>query len=58
MSRNSSTSERQLHYEEIKAKHTSGMMMLVMNIVLIICAIAGFIYGIVLAGRGAALEYG
>lgn len=55
MSKNPSTSERQLHYEEITAKNTSGMMMLVLNIVLMIGAIAGFIYGIILADRGAAL---
>ena len=53
MSKLSSTSERQLH-EEIKAKNVSGMMMLVLNIALMLGAIVGFIYGIVLAGRGAA----
>ncbi len=53
MSNLSVTSERQLHYEEIKAKSISGMMMLVLNIALMIGAILGFIYGIVLAERGA-----
>jgi regulator of protease activity HflC (stomatin/prohibitin superfamily) len=44
-----------MHYEEIKAKNLSGMMMLVLNIALMIGAMVGFIYGIVLAERGAAL---
>lgn len=55
MSKISGTSERQLHYEEIKAKSISGMMMLVLNIFLMIGSILGFIYGIVLAERGTAL---
>lgn len=55
MSKIPGTSERQLHYEEIQAKNISGMMMLVLNIVLMIGALAGFIYGIVLAGSGASL---
>jgi regulator of protease activity HflC (stomatin/prohibitin superfamily) len=50
----SATSERQLHYEEIKAKNISGMLMLILNIALMIGAILGFINGIVLAERGAA----
>ncbi|MDD4239256.1 MAG: SPFH domain-containing protein [Desulfotomaculaceae bacterium] len=55
MSRHSNTSERQLHYEEIEAKSTSGMLLLILNIILMLGAIAGFIYGIVLALNGAAL---
>lgn len=54
MSKITGTSERQLHYEEIKAKSTSGMMMLILNIALMIGAVIGFIYGIVPAERGAA----
>jgi regulator of protease activity HflC (stomatin/prohibitin superfamily) len=44
-----------MHYEEIKAKNLSGMMMLVLNIALMLGAIAGFISGIVHAGKGAEL---
>jgi len=55
MSKISGTSERQLYHEETKAKNVSGMMMLVLNIALMIGAIVGFIYGIVLAERGAVL---
>ncbi|MDD4768021.1 MAG: SPFH domain-containing protein, partial [Desulfotomaculaceae bacterium] len=53
MSQIPGTNVGQLHYEEIKAKSTSGMLMLILNIVLIIGAILGFIYGIILEGRGA-----
>lgn len=54
MSEVSGTSERQLHYEEIKAKSTSGMMVLILNIVLMIGAVIGFIYGIGPVERGTA----
>ncbi|NLI11260.1 SPFH domain-containing protein [Pelotomaculum propionicicum] len=54
MSKLSGTSERQLHYEEIKAKSISGMLMLVLNIALMIGAILGFIYSVILVERGAA----
>lgn len=54
MSELSGTSERQLHYEEIKAKSTSGMMVLILNIALMIGSIIGFIYGIGPVERGTA----
>lgn len=54
MSKITGTSERQLHYEEIKAKSTSGMMMLILNIALMIGAVIGFIYGIGPVDRGTA----
>lgn len=47
MSKISITSGRQMHYEEITAKNLSGMMMLLLNIVLMLGAMVGFIYGIV-----------
>ena len=46
MTRAQGSSERQLHYEEIPAKHISGMLMLVLNIVLILGALFGFGYSI------------
>ncbi|MFX4261526.1 SPFH domain-containing protein [Pelotomaculum propionicicum] len=54
MSEKPGTSERQLHYEEIKAKSTSGMMILILNIALMIGAIIGFIYGIGPVDKGTA----
>lgn len=48
-------SEREMHYEEIKANSVSGMMMLVLNIILMLGAIVGLIYAILLADEGAAL---
>ena len=47
-------SEREMHYEEIKATSVSGMMMLVLNIILMLGAIVGLIYAILLADEGAA----
>ncbi len=54
MSEKPETGERQLHYEEIKAKSTSGMMVLILNIALMIGAIIGFIYGIGPVDKGTA----
>jgi regulator of protease activity HflC (stomatin/prohibitin superfamily) len=54
MSKVSSTSERKMHNYELRVKHISGMMVLVMNIALMIVAAVAFIYGIVLSEKGAA----
>lgn len=54
MSEKPETGKRQLHYEEIKAKSTSGMMVLILNIALMIGAIIGFIYGIGPVDKGTA----
>ena len=44
--------KRQLHYEEIIAKSINGMFMLILNIVLMIGALAVFIYGLNLLETG------
>ncbi|MDD4335675.1 MAG: hypothetical protein PHY77_08745, partial [Desulfotomaculaceae bacterium] len=53
MSQIPGTSERQMHYEEIKARSASGIAILILNIVLMIGAIIGFIYGVVPVDKGA-----
>jgi regulator of protease activity HflC (stomatin/prohibitin superfamily) len=52
MTRIQGSSERQLHYEEIPAKYISGMLMLVLNIILMLGALFGFVYGIIHAAGG------
>ncbi|MDD4592278.1 MAG: SPFH domain-containing protein [Parabacteroides sp.] len=52
MSKVKVTEERQLHYDEIYAKSISGMFMLILNIVLMIGALAVFIYGLNLLETG------
>ena len=44
--------ERYLQVEEIEAKYTDGMMILILNSILIIVGIFSFIYGISLLDRG------
>lgn len=44
--------ERNMQYEEIIAKSTSGMAVLLLNIIMIIVALAGFIYGTVILDSG------
>jgi regulator of protease activity HflC (stomatin/prohibitin superfamily) len=51
----SGSNERELHYEEIQANSVSGMLMLVLNIILMLGAVALFVYSIVLADAGAPL---
>jgi len=46
MSKKLSANEKQLHYEEIKAKAVNGMAMLLVNILLMIASIVGFIWSI------------
>ena len=43
---------KQLHDEEIEPKTKSGMGMLLLNIVLMIAALVGFIYGIIFVQNG------
>lgn len=40
------TNEKQLHFEEVKANAINGMVILLLNILLMLGAIAAFIYGI------------
>lgn len=42
------TNEKQLHFEEIEPKTTSGMAMLLLNLLLMIAGLGGAIYGIVM----------
>ncbi len=50
------TNEKQLHFEEIEPKTTSGMAMLLLNLLLMLAALGGGIYGIVqLANRNITL---
>ena len=46
------SNEKQLHTEEIEPKTRSGMGMLLLNIVLMIAALVGFIYGIIFVQNG------
>ncbi len=52
------TSEEQFHYEEIKAKSSSGMFMLLQNSILILVALAAFIYGIISTSKGEGILLG
>ncbi len=52
MSENVKSAENQLQYREIEAKSSSGMLMLVMNLVLYIVSIAMFIFALNFDGRG------
>ena len=45
------TSEKPLHFEEISAKSLNGMVMLLLNILLMLASVAGFIFGILQAGN-------
>lgn len=53
MSENVKSAENQLQYREIEAKSSSGMLMLVMNLVLYIVSIALFIFALNFDNRGA-----
>lgn len=44
--------EKSLHYEEIEPKYSSGMLVLLLNIVLMIAGIAAIIYGGILLDSG------
>ena len=46
------SNEKQLHTEEIEPKTRSGMGMLLLNIVLMIAVLVGFIYGIIFVQNG------
>jgi len=39
--------DKKLHYKEIKAKSINGMFMLLLNIILMLASIAGFVFGII-----------
>ncbi len=52
MSTGISLNVRQVHDKEIELQAKSGMAMLLMNILLMIAALAGFIYGIISAENG------
>ncbi|HML36525.1 MAG TPA: SPFH domain-containing protein [Bacillota bacterium] len=54
MTNTSKSEERQLHFEEITLKSISGMLMLILNILLMIAAVAGFIFSMIHADAGAA----
>lgn len=49
------TNEKKLHNEEIEPKSISGMLMLLLNILLMIASIAGFIFGMNLSPNAATL---
>jgi regulator of protease activity HflC (stomatin/prohibitin superfamily) len=43
---------RQMHYEEIEARHKSGMAMLLLNILLMLASLGGFIWSIIIIEDG------
>jgi len=46
------TNEKQLHYEEIAPKTKNGMQILLLNILLMIASLAGFIWSIIIIDNG------
>lgn len=50
--------EKKLHYEEINLKAKNGMPMLIMNLILMIAALVGFIKGVITADNGINLAFG
>ena len=52
MAQQSTSNQKQVHYEEIPAKYTNGMLMLLLNITLMLGALFAFIYGIILLANG------
>lgn len=52
MTNSSKSNERQLHYEEITPKSINGMLMLILNILLMLASITGFIFGVIHAAAG------
>lgn len=44
--------EKHLHYEEIRPKYTSGMLVLILNITLMIAGIFAFVYGVNMVASG------
>lgn len=46
------SSEKQMHFEEISPKSANGMVMLLLNILLLLASIAGFIFGMINAVSG------
>jgi regulator of protease activity HflC (stomatin/prohibitin superfamily) len=49
---------KQMHYEEVKAKYKSGMGMLLLNVLLMLASIGGFIWGIIMIEDGARMILG
>ncbi|QGU94507.1 SPFH domain-containing protein [Clostridium bovifaecis] len=58
MSKIDSTKEKQIHCSEIELKAKNGMGILLLNILLMILAIVGFIFGVIFANKGASLALG
>jgi len=48
MSELTKTDERQMQYEEVQAKSTNGMVVLLLNIALMVVSLVGFIFGCIL----------
>ncbi len=49
---------KHMHYEEVKAKYKSGMGMLLLNVLLMLASIGGFIWGIIMIEDGARMTLG
>lgn len=49
---------KQMHYEEVKAKYKSGMGMLLLNVLLMLASIGGFIWGIIMIEEGTRMTLG
>ncbi len=47
-----------MHYEEVRAKYKSGMGMLLLNVLLMLASIGGFIWGIIMIEDGARMILG
>ncbi len=49
---------KHMHYEEVRAKYKSGMGMLLLNVLLMLASIGGFIWGIIMIEDGARMILG